>query len=306
MLSEKVRHRIRQLQAAHLGADERGGVARSPVRDCADVSRAGTPSDFEDRFRSIADRAREAPDDRGFDGQEVTSRVGPFLRIRRPLAELWPESSKYLARATELAAQVSATTPYEDRSIHADIGPFCAALPHRIAVLDIETCGLAGSIIFLVGVLHCHDGEMTMSQHWARSYAEERAMLSAVRDLLATSQVMITFNGKSFDWPQIRDRSTLHERDPDAANNRLIHLDLLHHARRRWRNELPNCKLQTLERYICGRHRTGDIPGRDIPAAYHDYVRTGDTTDVRAILHHNALDLVTLLQLSLLFVPVVV
>ena len=43
----------------------------------------------------------------------------------------------------------------------------------------------------------------------------------------------------------------------------------------------------------------GDIPGSRIPEAYHHYVQTGDTTDVRSILHHNALDLVTLLQLSL-------
>jgi uncharacterized protein YprB with RNaseH-like and TPR domain len=129
-------------------------------------------------------------------------------------------------------------------------------------------------------------------------------VLTAVRGLLDDQQVLVTFNGKSFDWPQIRDRSTLHERDPDSVDNHLVHLDLLHHARRRWRCELPNCKLQTLERYICGRHRTGDIPGGDIPAAYHDYVRTGDLAEVRQILHHNALDLVTLLQLSLLFIPV--
>ena len=90
----------------------------------------------------------------------------------------------------------------------------------------------------------------------------------------------------------------------DAHSDRpeIGHFDLLHHARRRWKSQLPNCKLQTLERYICGRNRVGDIPGRDIPLAYHDYVRTGNTEQVRSILHHNALDLVTLLQLSLTFI----
>ena len=111
---------------------------------------------------------------------------------------------------------------------------------------------------------------------------------------------MVTFNGKSFDWPQVTDRSTLyHLGQEPAARHELIHVDLLHHARRRWRRELPNCKLQTLERYICGRRRSGDIPGRDIPRAYHNYVRTGDATEMRSILHHNALDLITLLQLAL-------
>jgi uncharacterized protein YprB with RNaseH-like and TPR domain len=77
------------------------------------------------------------------------------------------------------------------------------------------------------------------------------------------------------------------------------HCDLLHHARRLWKRHLPDCRLQTLERFICGRRRVGDISGRDIPLTYHDYVRTGDPTRVHSLLHHNAIDLVTLVQLSL-------
>jgi uncharacterized protein YprB with RNaseH-like and TPR domain len=79
---------------------------------------------------------------------------------------------------------------------------------------------------------------------------------------------------------------------------RLVHCDLLHHARRRWGGKLPDCRLQTLERHILRRRRSNDIPGRDIPAVYHDFVRTSDAWLIRAVLHHNALDLVTLLQLS--------
>ncbi|MGM0491216.1 MAG: ribonuclease H-like domain-containing protein, partial [Planctomycetota bacterium] len=67
--------------------------------------------------------------------------------------------------------------------------------------------------------------------------------------------------------------------------------------------QLPDCKLQTLERHVCRRRRTGDIPGREIPSAYHDFVRSGDAWLIRGVLHHNALDLVTLLQLSMLLVP---
>ena len=85
-----------------------------------------------------------------------------------------------------------------------------------------------------------------------------------------------------------------HDPRPD-----LIHCDLLHHARRRWKHELPDCKLQTLERHICRRRRLDDIPGREIPSAYHDFVRHGDAWLIRGVLHHNALDLITLLQLSL-------
>ena len=301
MLSEQVRNRIRQLQAAHHAVDNSGESNASTTGKHNTSTILNARFQANDAFVSPNPKAKA----KHLPGYQEPTTAGPCWLVRQTLTDLWPESSKYLPRAIELSAQVAATTPYEDRSVRDDISAFCAALPHRIAVLDIETCGFAGSTVFLIGVLHSQHDELVLSQYWARSYAEERAVLTAVRDLLAKQQVMITFNGKSFDWPQIRDRSTLHERDPDSADNRLVHLDLLHHARRRWRSEMPNCKLQTLERYICGRNRTGDIPGGEIPDAYHNYVRTGDISDVQAILHHNALDLVTLLQLSLLFIPVI-
>jgi uncharacterized protein YprB with RNaseH-like and TPR domain len=132
---------------------------------------------------------------------------------------------------------------------------------------------------------------------------------------VADHAVLCTFNGKAFDWPMVQDRSTLHklgtvfssrragvpifvEQKWDCARSCPVHVDLLHHARRRWRRALPNCRLQTLETFICRRRRSGDIPGSDIPAAYHHYVRTGQTRHIDAILHHNALDLVTLAQLA--------
>jgi uncharacterized protein YprB with RNaseH-like and TPR domain len=76
------------------------------------------------------------------------------------------------------------------------------------------------------------------------------------------------------------------------------HLDLLHHARRRWRDVLPDCRLQTLEWRVCGRRRSGDIPGEEIPEVYHRFVRTGDSRDIVSVFHHNALDLVTLADLA--------
>jgi uncharacterized protein YprB with RNaseH-like and TPR domain len=154
-------------------------------------------------------------------------------------------------------------------------------------------------MVFLAGLVHWDQEQLMLSQLWARNYAEEKAMLQSLRSMITDHHVMITFNGKSFDWPQVLDRSTLHHLGPPP---RPRHIDLLHLARRRWRHQLPNCRLQTLERYVCGRHRTDEISGSQIPQAYHDYVRSGRTDKVGSILHHNALDLITLLQLALVFV----
>ncbi|HVP70926.1 MAG TPA: ribonuclease H-like domain-containing protein, partial [Gemmatimonadaceae bacterium] len=73
-----------------------------------------------------------------------------------------------------------------------------------------------------------------------------------------------------------------------------IHLDLLHHSRRRWKSELSDCRLQTLERHVCRRLRSGDVPGEEVPGLYHDYVRRGDPYRLIPGFHHNLLDVITM------------
>jgi uncharacterized protein YprB with RNaseH-like and TPR domain len=162
--------------------------------------------------------------------------------------------------------------------------------------------------VFLVGVLWRADDGLVIEQLLARNYAEEQSILEALWRVACEKKVLVTFNGKSFDWPMVLDRTTRYcprgaagslQAQPAVSHSPQVHCDLLHHARCRWRKVLPNCKLQTLERSICGRSRSDDIPGSAIPQAYHHYVRTGETRELRSILHHNALDLVTLLEIAL-------
>jgi hypothetical protein len=70
-------------------------------------------------------------------------------------------------------------------------------------------------------------------------------------------------------------------------------------SRRRWARVFPNCKLGTLEQLVCCRRRVDDIPGAEIPDAYHEFVHTADASRMRAVIHHNALDLVTMAELAL-------
>lgn len=189
---------------------------------------------------------------------------------------------------------------------HEDIRPLIAADPPAVTYLDIETCGLAGEPLFLVGLLRYADGRLLVEQFLARDYSEEGPVLAAVWEKLATTACLVTYNGKTFDMPFVTARSLacgLFNR-PTVPE----HVDLLFEARRRWKGLLPNCRLQTVERFICGRGRAGDIPGGDIPAAYHEFVRASQADDparrsrslrrLQTILHHNALDLVTMADLS--------
>ncbi len=168
------------------------------------------------------------------------------------------------------------------------------AAPDDVVFFDLETTGLGSSPLFLIGAMGWEAGRLVVRQYFARTYAEERAVIGLFLRSFEGKRLLVSFNGKSFDLPYVRVRS--------AATGVPFHLDpphfdLLHVSRRIWRGRVPDCKLQTLERLICGRTRYGDIPGAEIPRAYHDFVRTGNAREMVECLKHNMLDLVTLADL---------
>jgi len=169
--------------------------------------------------------------------------------------------------------------------------------PAATVYLDIETAGLASAApVFLVGLLRREGGAFRIRQYFARDYGEEGPLLRALAADLAGFRGIVTFNGKSFDVPYMRDRATLAHVDLAAPPE---HLDLLHEARRHLRSTLPDCRLQTIEAALCGRRRAGDIPGAEIAPAYHGFVRTGDPSLMRLVFRHNALDLIALAEIAI-------
>jgi uncharacterized protein YprB with RNaseH-like and TPR domain len=130
----------------------------------------------------------------------------------------------------------------------------------------------------------------------ARDYSEEEDLLRHFTQQFAAIPTWVTFNGKSFDVPCMRLRFAYHRLSSPEPRR---HLDLLHLARRHFRGVFPDCRLKTLERRICGRHRSDDLNGSEVPDAYHRYVREGDPTWLEPILRHNVEDLITLAELYL-------
>jgi uncharacterized protein YprB with RNaseH-like and TPR domain len=168
--------------------------------------------------------------------------------------------------------------------------------PEKALFFDTETTGLGGNMVFMLGAMRVVGGDVRLIQVFARDYREERELLSAWSEMRGSSEMLVSFNGKSFDAPVLRDRLALHGM---ASPDEPPHLDLLHHARRRWKGKFPDCRLQTLEWQVCGRRRSGDIPGEEIPGVYHHFVRTGETADILTVFHHNALDLITLADIAI-------
>jgi len=133
-----------------------------------------------------------------------------------------------------------------------------AVTPEELIFVDLETTGLAGTPLFLIGTMGWEKNGLVVRQYFARNYAEERAAISLFAGALAERKLLVSFNGKSFDLPYVRVRAAATGVPFDGEPP---HLDLLHVSRRIWRGRLPDCRLQTLERIICGRMRLGDIPG---------------------------------------------
>ncbi|MGZ3460955.1 MAG: ribonuclease H-like domain-containing protein, partial [Archangium sp.] len=102
----------------------------------------------------------------------------------------------------------------------------------RMLFLDTETTGLAGgtgTVPFLVGLAWFEGRSLRVHQLFLRKLGEEAPMLRVLAERMAESSCLVTFNGKSFDWPLLRTRFVLNRVSPPAE---LPHLDLLHCARR--------------------------------------------------------------------------
>lgn len=284
MLSEDVRARLERLN--------RGRLPDLPAAPSAAPAAVEEPrAAWQPRLSPLAD-ASDCTLAALLPGEECSQECGVHYIVREALGSFWPELDGHLQRLNmrmEGLRKKPARRSQRQQLIE--------AFPRRTLFLDLETCGLAGAPIFLVGLIRSTPEGLVLDQLLARSYAEERAILTSLETHVTECDVLVTFNGRSFDWPMVQDRRVFHRMPSGRAV--LPHVDLLIHARQRWRTQVPNCRLQTLERFLCRRMRQGDIPGSQIPAAYHQFVRTGDARQLRNILHHNALDLVTLAQLTM-------
>jgi hypothetical protein len=127
-----------------------------------------------------------------------------------------------------------------------------------------------------------------------RDFGEEHAILHEVAARLAERPVLVTFNGKSFDWPLLENRFTMTR--SIAVPRLAAHLDLLHPARALWKLRLGSVRLVELERHVLdartlGWHREEDVLAALIPQHYFDYLRGGPAEPLAAVVRHNQMDL---------------
>jgi len=176
------------------------------------------------------------------------------------------------------------------------------AEPTRTVFIDLETTGLsggAGTVAFLVGCGFFDLGAFQVRQFLLTSYTAERALLAAVSEFFDDADLIVTYNGKTFDLPVMETRWLFHRMEMPLEG--VSHFDTLHAARRLWKARAETdaamdggCRLTTLERALFDVRRVGEVPGFEIPSRFFHFLRSGDPRPLEPVLEHNRLDLVSL------------
>jgi uncharacterized protein YprB with RNaseH-like and TPR domain len=168
-----------------------------------------------------------------------------------------------------------------------------------VLFLDVETTGLSGgtgTYIFLIGVAHFAGKELILRQHMLLDLSAEKEFIEGLKKEIEPFRACASYNGKAFDLPIIRTRFVMAIRSEVTVDD--SHLDLLHPARRLWRDRFGSTTLKQLEESVLDEGRTADIPGWLIPDAYFHYLRKRDPAIIAPVLEHNARDVLSLVRIT--------
>lgn len=269
------------------------------------------------RLTGVGARPKPTTDDDGrFDAFGAALRSDPRGEVERPRERQLP--GRVLERAAGRLRCIERRLALDEG--HAGV-PFRAVLltdpgalarfaldpslasvdPARMVFLDTETTGLyggAGTVPFLVGVVRFEGGHAVVERWLLERFGEEAPLLARLAEVLAEASALVTFNGKSFDWPLLRARYVLHRMTPPTLPP---HLDLLHGARRVLRSQLASVRAVEVERHVLGFEREGDLDASLIPAIFFDVARGGHPPLLEAALHHHELDLLGMVALTARF-----
>jgi len=219
-----------------------------------------------------------------------------------PLAELGPrfEVRERRIALDDLGLEIVGRGACDARLIaHLGLKGDAPARWQDVLWLDTETTGLAGgtgTYVFLLGIAYFAEGELVLRQHLLHDIGFERAFVEALQVELEPFRACASYNGKSFDLPLLRTRWVMTLRSEITVDE--SHLDLLHPARRLWRDRYGSTGLKQLEESLFDEGRINDIPGSLIPDAYFHYLRKRDPAIIAPVLEHNARDIVSLVRIA--------
>ncbi len=271
----------------------------------------GTPAgDPDSRHQSALRELTYEPDAGGYEAGIEPSRVGELLggrAIHTRFGQCLAIDRRYESDRRHGTIPIGDCELADGNGLTLLDPGLAATSANRTVFIDLETTGLsggAGTVAFLVGCGWFDFGAFQIRQFLLTSFAAERALLTAVADFFSDADLIVTYNGKTFDVPVMETRWTFHRLAMPLDG--VAHFDMLHPARRLWSGRTGNalgsaapideggCRLATLERVLFDVARVGDVPGFDIPSRFFRFLRSGDPRPLEPVLEHNRLDLVSL------------
>ncbi len=169
---------------------------------------------------------------------------------------------------------------------------------NNVCFIDIETTGLNrnNSMIYLIGILYYdpNGNNWILNQYFANTMNEEQDLLEQFIDKISKFDIIVTFNGESFDLPFIEHR--LNKYGINYVFDKNKSFDLYQIVKKnRYFLDLPNLKLKTIELSL-GFIREDKYSGRDCIGFYYDYISSKNRLLKENILKHNYDDLVNMLD----------
>jgi uncharacterized protein YprB with RNaseH-like and TPR domain len=172
----------------------------------------------------------------------------------------------------------------------------------QLLFFDTETTGLgvgAGNVPFMIGIGYYEQEQFVTEQFFIRNPAEELAMLRYFNTCLLRFSHVVSYNGRTFDWPIVQNRYVLNRMK--LSNPDLLQLDFLYASRSFWRNTLPSCRLSKVEEERLGFSRLDDVPGSMAPALYFQYLAEKRPSVMSGVFVHNEHDILSLAGLAIHF-----
>ena len=122
-----------------------------------------------------------------------------YQPLGRPYPRAAPVSSA-AARRDELPGAAAHCSRFRQTQ-SATSANGCFWIPKRPGL-----AGGTGTYAFLVGLAWWEEDGFVVEQYFMRDHGEEPSLLLEVLERLDQRRVLVTFNGKSFDWPLLQTR----------------------------------------------------------------------------------------------------
>lgn len=162
---------------------------------------------------------------------------------------------------------------------------------HNFIVFDIETTGLNAKYekVILIGLMYIENGQPVIEQYFCHHRKNEPLLLSQFADKIRQYDLLISYNGNSFDIPFLNQRFL--QNGIPYQIDKYKSLDLLRFARKyKQALNLTDCTLKSVEKSL-GIHRNDTISGKESVELYAAYEKTPSSLLKNKILLHNYEDI---------------